>query len=108
MMSLKRILQETTFKSSIVDIEWDDTTIYFDGKLKGEMECFDSDMCIIYFIESVEKGKGYAKAFLKELKDYFDTIIASGVNDDSLPFWEHMHSLGLVDEVNDDGGNQIL
>jgi hypothetical protein len=105
---IREELDNLKFNSSVVDVEWYDDKGYFNGVITGEMYCVEKELCVIQFIESHSEGSGFVKKFLKELKEYFEKVVATGVDDNSIDFWEHMYNIGLVDEITDDGGNQIF
>lgn len=103
---IRRILKEH-FKSEVVTIEWfgkDKDRFTFDGVLAGEGYTF-GDTIVIQYIQSREPNKGYAKKFLQELKKHYKKTIASGVDENSAPFWKHMLDLRLIDLATDDGGS---
>ncbi len=105
---IREQLVNLDFNSNVVDVEWSDDKGYFDGVITGEMYRVGKELCVIQFIQSHSEGGGFVKKFLKELKEYFTRVVATGVDDNSVDFWEHMYNIGLIDEVTDDGGGQLF
>jgi len=106
--TIREHLDALPFNSDVVDVEWSKDKGYFDGVIAGEMYKNGRELCVIQFIESRSEGSGLVKKFLKELKQYFKKVVATGVDDNSIDFWEHMYNIGLIDEVTDDGGSQLF